>query len=220
MILYPYITPQILDDALFVSYGGYTGTATSVMLEAAYSVAELQLSKFFNSFIIPTTVTGTFSFYDPGKFNFEFGGYLSSIDSVTINYNYPGYASWSQVGYSKILNDVYGDVEIYDINGCLVPTLFSATISFTAGLPSQITSLPLVKSVLTKLAQIELNDLYDPSANEGGAGDPGVQGFSAISYSEQRVQLAHTSFGTSARANKILNLLRNIRGSTPALRAR
>ena len=220
MIVYPYITPQIMDDDLFAQYGGYIGSTVAWQREIAYNIAEMQVSTYLNSFIIPTTATGTFSFYDSGKINIDYGYYLTEISSVELDYRSCGVTSLA-TGSSRIINALYGEAIIYDE---LVNKAGSrgelATIVYTSGLPTALTNLPIVRAVLTRLAQIELNEITDPTANEGGAGDAGVQGFSAISYSEQRVALKHTSFGTSAMANRILLLLRNIKGSFPAMRMR
>jgi hypothetical protein len=220
MIIYPYVTPQIMTDDLFVQYGGYTGVSQDWQREIAYNIAEMQVATYLNSFIVPTTATGTFSFYDPGKINLEYGYYLTEVSEVKIN-------CWSygkitqEDGYARIVNDVYGDITLYDSYGNKAGLKGeTATLVYTSGLPESLTNLPIVRAVLTRLSQLELNEIVDPTANEGGAGDPGVQGFSAISYSEQRVALKHTAFGTSAVANRILLLLRNIKGSFPAMRAR
>lgn len=220
MIVYPYITPQIMDDDLFALYGGYIGSTVAWQREIAYSVAEMQVSTYMNSFIIPTTATGTFSFYDVGKVNLPYGAYLTEISSVSLDRTSCGISSLMG-GSSRITNALYGEAVIYDEVGNKAGMRGElATLVYRSGLPTALTNLPIVRAVLTRLAQIELNELTDPTANEGGAGDVGVQGFSAISYSEQRVALKHTSFGTSAMANRILLLLRNIKGSFPPMRIR
>jgi hypothetical protein len=209
-----------MDDDLFVQYGGYTGTTQSWQRDIAYNIAEMQVSTYMNSFIIPTTATGTFSLYDSGKVNLDYGYYLTEISSVELDYRSCGITTLTP-GSSRIINAIYGEAIIYDEIGNKAGSRGElATIVFRSGLPTALTNLPLVRAVLTRLAQIELNEITDPTANEGGAGDAGVQSFSAISYSEQRVALKHTSFGTSAMANRILLLLRNIKGSFPAMRMR
>lgn len=209
-----------MDDDLFVYYGGYTGTTQDWQREIAYNIAEMQVATYLNSYIIPTTATGTFSFYDIGKVNIDYGYYLTEISSVVLNYHVCG-TEYTADGTSRITNALYGEAIIYDENGSKAGNRGeTATLVYTSGLPTSLTNLPIVRAVLTRLAQIELNEITDPTANEGGSGDPGVQGFSAVSYSEQRVKLKHTSFGTSAMANRILLLLRNIKGSFPAMRMR
>ena len=58
--MYPYTEAQVLTDDLFVAYGGLTGTTTELQREAAYLVAEKWMSTAIGTFVVDTTITGTY----------------------------------------------------------------------------------------------------------------------------------------------------------------
>jgi len=58
-------------------------------------------------------------------------------------------------------------------------------------------------------AELVLQQISDPGAAEGGPGDPGISSWASLKYSEKRIEPKTTPFGVSARANYIMNLVRN-----------
>jgi len=58
---YPYASPIILTDAIFTAYGGHTGSSATAQRTAAYLIAEMAATADIGSFLLPTTVTGTFA---------------------------------------------------------------------------------------------------------------------------------------------------------------
>jgi hypothetical protein len=60
------------------------------------------------------------------------------------------------------------------------------------------------------VAEINLNEMIDPSANEG-VGDVGVQEYQNQQYNEKRIKLGRNAFGTSARAQKAAQMVNHLR---------
>jgi hypothetical protein len=60
------------------------------------------------------------------------------------------------------------------------------------------------------LARIELLEMVNPGALEGGAGDIGVQSYNVPGYSESRVKMKKTPLGTSAQAIKAWHLVSHL----------
>ena len=59
--------PNILTDAVFIDYGGHTGSSTSSQRTAAYATAEEMAERAIGTFLVPTVVTGTFPWPYTGK---------------------------------------------------------------------------------------------------------------------------------------------------------
>ena len=53
MITYPFSTPIILTDDIFVQYGGQTGSSTPLQRQGAYWVAEKQATNYIGTFLLP-----------------------------------------------------------------------------------------------------------------------------------------------------------------------
>jgi hypothetical protein len=70
---------------------------------------------------------------------------------------------------------------------------------------------------LSQLARIELLEMLDPGALEGGGGDAGVQSYSTAGYSESRTKASvkETPFGNSAIANKAWKNIQHLRIMQP-----
>jgi hypothetical protein len=83
-------------------------------------------------------------------------------------------------------------------------------IVYTAGLPTEAADDPRLLMGLVTVADLALEQIIDPAAAEGGAGDPGIKSFSSLSYSETRADgsFRSSAFGNSARANYAANMLR------------
>ncbi len=85
MINYPYNAPIILTDALYTSFGGFTGTSTPTQRNYAYLEAEMLVTEHLNAFLLPTTVTGIYHHEDlDDKLMLDYGGQLHSINAVTV----------------------------------------------------------------------------------------------------------------------------------------
>ncbi len=209
---YPYSSPIILDDAIYIQYGGETGTSTQAQRDAAYTIAEMLASSYLGTYLLPTAVTGTYSW--PTKLGEAIvldHGHVQSVEGVWV-YSPSTYTS-CEVSVSEgcvfMISDTYGYLYVKQIQpscgGAYPP--YQAKIAYTAGLPTGSATLPTMLLALTMLADAEIKEITDPGALEGGGGDPGVQQWGDLSYQERRVALAITTFGASPRANKAARLL-------------
>lgn len=222
MKIYPYTYPLIMNDSIFVAYGGQTGTTTPATRNAAYLLAEELVTDNIGTFLLPTIVTGTFPVTDTNwwytkKFVATEYGYVNRVLSTSLLY-YDGNMQCtlrSMAGGFLIRNDSYGYLDLAwfnsncscNMNG-LYPYQFQ--IAYEAGLPTGIANNPKILEALKISAQIALNEWVFPSANEGVA-DVGIQSFSNLGYSEVRRPLMNTVFGNSPQAVRAYKLLSGIR---------
>lgn len=217
----------ILTDDIFVAYGGATGTTTASQRLAAYSIAETQASHEVGTFLQPTTVTGTYSW--PIMFGIPFNlpyTYLNSVTSVTSIHEAGCNCADTSIeleGCAWILDYEGAIVDLRkcgntlkaSCSGCRCGGIgysgaYQARIVYNVGLPVSAASDPILLQALVIAAQIALEQMTDPQAAEGGAGDPGIQSFRSLTYSETRAESTYklTAFGSSARANYAANMLK------------
>lgn len=207
MIFYPYNNPIILTDAIFAMYGGETGTSTAGQKQAAYLGAEVEMTGWLGTYLLPTSVTGSFPYPIHNQPIMLDHTYIHAINSVTL-FDDLGISNdlLSSNGCGVVFDNTWGYVHVRDVWGsfhhALSPDHYTVEIGYTAGLPSGTSYNPLMLQSLTTLADILLKDMVDPFALEGGAGDPGINSWSDMSHSETRRfgTGAQTSLGTSPRA--------------------
>jgi hypothetical protein len=217
---YPYFSPIVLTDALFVAYGGFTGSSTAFQRSAAYLAAEMQATDAIGTFLKPTIITGTYPWPFTGKalvlpFHHILGIYsvvpLSPVCYANCDL-LSGEGCSFQVddggwGYVWLRNVTY----VYGKCCTQAVTPMSVQLSYVAGLTSGTSYLPTTLMGLTQVAQIFLNEMIDKGANEGGGGDPGVISFSTAGHMEVRKQLANTVMGNSAAANFANRMFKRMR---------
>ena len=207
MIVYPHSVPIILDDATYIAYGGHTGTTTSAQRQAAYLIAEMAASEEIGTLLLPTIVTGTYLYNELFPFlTLDYTYVHRVINTTFIDIEEDRY--WSQLGtaneYVSLRNDERGLVDIHYLIGncsqCYGAWEFPYRVEvvFEAGLPTGTASKANYLLALTTYADIIVNEIIG-YGNEA-PGDIGVQSFKNQEYSENRVALLRTSFGTSARA--------------------
>jgi len=218
-------TPAILTDDIFVAYGGLTGTTTVAQRQAAYSIAEGQAIQEIGTFLESTIVTGTHSWppmSQPLQLPYTHVSVISSVvaihdagcncadDSVEID------------GCAWLLDGDGGLVSLRECGNTLKASCSGCScghygagplqvrVVYTAGLPANAANDPRLLMGLATAAQLALEQMTDPAAAEGGAGDPGIKSFSSLSYSETRADSSfkETAFGSSARANYAAKMLR------------
>lgn len=218
-------TPAILTDDIFVAYGGLTGTTTVAQRQAAYSIAEGQAIQEIGTFLESTIVTGTHSWppmSQPLQLPYTRVSVISSVvaihdagcncadDSVEID------------GCAWLLDGDGGLVSLRECGNTLKASCSGCScghygagplqvrVVYTAGLPANAANDPRLLMGLATAAQLALEQMTDPAAAEGGAGDPGIKSFSSLSYSETRADSSfkETAFGSSARANYAAKMLR------------
>ena len=218
MINYPYSTPMILTDPLYLEYGGHVKDSSPAQRQAAYLIAEKQMTSHLSTFLPITTVTGSFPWPMGGHVFVTPYGHVHSIDDVTV-YSQSCLCDCDLIssdGCGFIHDDTYGYILVREVEGCLSSCgchsspPYQFRLTFTAGLGSGTCYQADMLLGLTIAAELALNEIVDPGANEG-AGDIGVQQFSNQSYTETRVRLKRTAFGTSARANYVANPVNSYR---------
>jgi len=217
MNFYPYDYPLILTDSIFTTYGGNTGSSVSAQRQAAYVIAEEFVSDDIGSFLLPTIITGTF-LYIPHRMLILDNSYISRViltrfisEDETIYSTVSGTANL----YVHLSDDVRGVVQVdpytaYCGCGHRDGLPYKVQIVYETGLPTGVASTnPKMLLALTASAEIALNEIIG-YGNES-VGDIGVQEFRNQQYSEKRVGLIRTVFGTSARAQFIHKLLTKFR---------
>ena len=196
MIEYPYSTPQLLDDATFLLYGGDLGTSNSPQRQVAYLLAEMQMTYHLDSFLVPTIATGTYFWKGSNPINLEFGNIINilgvsifshdwengcSVDSVTGCYAVRGDGKYGYVDVQSLLN----------CGGCSTKSVrfpHNIQISFQSGFHTGTSMQPLIMAGLVLASQINLNEMDMSLSNEGTA-DVGIQSFSNQKYNEIRTKL-------------------------------
>lgn len=210
MYQYPYYSGVVLNDQVFLRFGGQTGSSTQAQRDAAYLLAESQMTEHLSSFLVPTIITGSV-FYKWGTlFDAEFGHILRvlavSTEAIT-NIN-PTQTSVHS-GSAFIRNAEYGYVDV--LLSCSYGNIHRTTMVYESGLNSGTVTQPDMLSALTLAAQINLNEWNVNLTNEGVA-DVGIQSFSNQSYSENRKYLGRTVFGSSPMAQRVAMLTKRYRG--------
>lgn len=219
MNLYPYTYPIIMDDATYLLYGGKTGTLSDVQRELAYRMAEMQVSSYIGTFLLPTTVTGTYTTVPTKiqRISTDYG-YVHSIDRVAVRTQKVTESNGCELvdvdGCAFIYSDTFGYLDVHKLRsscGCGsndVPYLYE--ITYTAGLPTGAANHPNILAALTIMTTINLNELYPGviGMNES-PGDVAIQEWESFGYHERRSahSLKRTALGGSAMANKAANLI-------------
>jgi len=206
---YPYLVPVILTDAIYIGFGGTTGTSTAAQRAAAYTIAEALATLEMGTFFKPTIVTGSFSWpYDGRPIILPYHHVsrilsavpksLSCQDDCNLVDGDGCALSWDQGqwGYVSVMNTSW-----LNSCGCVPSTPVEVQLVYEAGLSSGSSYHPSILLALTKVAKMILNEIIDPGANEGGEGDPGVMMFSSAGHSETRKTLMNTAMGNSAVMN-------------------
>ena len=215
MMIYPYSTPIILTDDIYVAYGGHTGSSVVAQRAGAYWIAERTLSSDLETFLLPTIITGTYLYNPLDKFLILDHTYIQRVIRTRF-LDTEETAYWSQAGtdnlYLSLRDDERGLVDIHWVLGsCSAHTMIPYKIEevYEAGLPTGTANNPDILLALTTYADIVLNEIIG-YGNEA-PGDIGVQQFSNQQYMETRVRLVQTAFGSSARAQFIKKLTEKYR---------
>lgn len=207
MNVYPHSSPIILTDTIFNFYGGQYGSFTQQQRNAAYLIAEKQATKYIGTFLLPTTVTGTFGYGGLVVTDYGYVHQILSVNTLSVGGNC---VISSNSGCAWIWNDTFGYVN----SSCLssysncgfggVPS--QVQLAYQAGLPTGTANQPDILLALTHAAQINLNEMTFPSMNEG-TGDVGITEFASMDYRETRRPFKKTVFGSSAKAAFVAHLL-------------
>lgn len=211
---YPYSTPQILTDSLFVQYGGQTGTSTVAQRQAAFVMAEEQMTEHLSAFLVPTIVSGSAWYRGGTLFETEYGHVqqVLYVQAKTVSQLNPLDTN-IYTGSALIRNAEYGYIDITFpayYAGCYNGLLYENMVVYQSNLSTGTVSGPVMLAALTIAAQVNLNEMDVSLANEG-VGDVGIQSFSNQGYSEQRVKLGRNAFGSSALAQRAARLVKKLR---------
>jgi hypothetical protein len=211
--IYPYTTPIILTEDIFQQYGGDINGSTPGLRQIAYVVAEEAVSDDIGTFLLPTTVTGTFSYSRTQPIITDYS-YVNGVNVVqfldTEQDVYYSVTGTNNV-YVSVRDDTYGIIDVhYLLLNCQCvskwnPYPYQIRVSYTAGLPTGTASSPKFLLALTTYSDMVLNEI-EGYGNEA-SGLVGVSEFKNQDYSEKRHNLKQTIFGSSARAQFVSNLL-------------
>jgi len=213
MKIYPYSSPIIMNDDAFILYGGLVGNSLPAQRTAAYFIAEERMSGHLNTFLSPTVVTGSFAYSPTVLADYTYVNSVSLIQFVDTDEDVYYTISGTANTYASLRDAERGVVDVFAAAancGCshAAPYPYSVNMVYTAGLPTGISMHSNMVMGLTMMSQIVLNEIVG-FGNES-SGDIGVQSFSNQEYSEQRIKLGRSAFGTSAKAQFIKNLVRSL----------
>lgn len=232
MKIYPYNHPIILTDSLFSLYGGQgTGTFPQAVLQSSYLLAEMQVSEYIGTFLLPTAVTGTYPFMYQYRIATDYG-YVQQLLSVNLLTKTPGSSTCdltSNEGCGYIYQDTFGYIDFKCLlstcrcgipwwGGTYAPVMvqqlpYQIQLAYIAGLPTGTANQPGILEALTILAQTDLNEKFSGmvGVNES-VGAVGIQDFKAggiSGYSETRAKdaLIKTALGDDAKSQRAKKLI-------------
>jgi hypothetical protein len=211
IMLYPYNAPIIMTDTIYETYGGIIGDESQEMRNVAYQISEQFVSEDIDTFLLPTIVTGTYSYSPRIILDHAF---VTKVHLLRF-YDQEEKLYWTVTGTANIFaslrdNGEYGLVDLNNTlghcGGCQsfgYPEKIS--VIYQAGLSSGTSYQPNVLLALTMMSKILVNEMVG-FGNEA-PGDIGVQSYSNQNYRETRVGLLRTVYGTSAQAQFIKKLI-------------
>ncbi len=227
-----HLSPVVLTDEIFFSFVDncfFTGTAAQ--RQAAYLWAEQKFNEFAGAPILETTITGTFHSPFPTTRFILPETWIRSISSVVAitRENRCNCDLTRRDACGVMIDNQYGYIDMFKLQNVLKQVCgccggnaiwpFQLEVVYTSGFATgTIANDTTLHSSLAMAAQINLNEIVDPAANEGGPGDPGIESYSTLGYSEKRRGAKDTPWGWSARANMVARNLRKYRKPRRTLR--
>lgn len=221
---FPYLVTgtTVLTEQIFIDYGGHTGTSTQAQRNAAYQMAEQMAIEEIGTLLVPTILTGTFSWpLSDTRFMLPHT-HVRSISSVTAIHDSGCDCASSQVeigGCAWLIDAQAGIISLEQCNSTAsnscacscngsygLPLLFR--IVYEAGIQAGLVAANANSLLgLVTSADLALEQIIDPGGAEGGPGDPSLSSVSDTGYSESRQFLRMTAFGGSPRANFAARML-------------
>ncbi len=204
--------PQILTDVIFNAYGGSLDGSTPAQRRASYCIAEVAAEMDTGTFLLPKVYTGTYMW--ASEINLDHTYINQIIQTTFIDFEGTDYFTISGVGnvYQALRDKEYGILDLSMVYSCCCSGMgipYQVRIVYNAGLSSGTSFTPNMLQALTTYAQIDLNEMIG-YGNEA-AGDVGVKEFRNMDYSEVRVGMIQTAFGSSAKAQHAHKLLCGLR---------
>lgn len=221
-----HLSPVILTEDLFETLQPeLTVQPQGSQFSAAFLIAEQKMVEGLNAPLLPTQVSGSFAFPYPYATIQLPHVYVRSLDSI-VAYGYDSGCSCEVTDLQACgrLRNYVGYIDTRIVAGQYAGRCGSSIrpeyydIAYTAGLTTGTAADDArLHLSLAMLARIELLEMLDPGALEGGAGDAGVQSYSTVGYSETRTKgsVKATPFGNSAMANKAWGLIQHLRITRP-----
>jgi hypothetical protein len=219
-IEYYHLSPVIMDDDLYTEFGGRLANSTAPQRQAAYLIGEIEMMRELSTFLLPTTVTGTFLSHGLTSKRIQLPSvHLISVEDVTYLSHESGCNCdiKKDSGCAYIVDSMYGYIDAKRLTstlvacGCNIPLPYQFQVAYTAGLPTGVaaddSALHLALTIVSELALLEI---VDPKALEGGPGGQGVQEWVSMGYGEKRTKLQMTVFGSSPRANRAWRLVQHL----------
>ena len=226
MKIYPFNAPIILNDTVFSQYGGNgTGTFASAILQNAYLMAEMQVTEYIGTLLLPTTVTGTYPFMHQNRLATDYG-YVQQLLSVSIltKQNCQDCSLTANDGCGYVYQDTFGYVDFRQLSSVcgwswwgypyspyiLNYAPYQIQVAYVAGLPTGTATQPGILRALTIVAQIALDDMFPGVVGQNeSVGAVGIQEFRSMDYFEKRAEhaLVKTALGDDARSQRAKKLI-------------
>lgn len=202
-------TPVILTDEIFAEYGGDTGSVAAAIRQNAYAITETMLQQSTRCFLSPTTVTGTYPINADGIYQLRYAA-LREVKSVRF---WSSDGSCDKVfadGCAVIVNANNSVVRISSVD-CTCGTggigvVKNVDIVYESGV--DVGDYPNVRLGLVIAAKKVLEQITDPDAALGGAGDPEVKSFSDTGLSISYGKTIPSVFGASPEMQLATKLIR------------
>lgn len=216
MVIYPFSGPIILNQNTFIENGGLGDTFSDAILRSSFWLAEMQVTSYIGTPLLPVIVTGSYSAYAQTSRIATDYGYVHRLLNVNIQSKDSALNCdlRDNSGCAYVFNDTFGYVDwkqtssYCSCGGSIHP--YKVQIAYEAGLPTGTATQPTILEALTILAQIDLNEKSPGTAgmNEG-AGDVAIQSFRSLDYTEERGahSLIRTALGESPRAMRAKRLI-------------
>ncbi len=225
MFLYNHLSPVILDDAMFFGYvPTCVNSGTSQQRDAAYLIAEQEMMQHLQTFLLPTRVTGSFTWNNiPEIYRLPYDYVIAIPQVVAKSLDCLCCCDLSDNPACAMIREGWGLIDVIVTSaffcrccGSAPGTFYQVEVTVDAGLPTGTAALDTsLHLALALAAQVALNEIVDPGANEGGPGDPGVQAHGMFGYSETRVPLQPSVFGQTPISNYIVRLVRHLKHRRP-----
>lgn len=228
MVIYPFNNPIILNDERFSLYGGLgTGSFSQAQLQSSYWLAEMQVSKYVGTLLLPHNVTGTMNYVGYNRLATDYG-YVHQINDITVFSKKAGSTTCqlqANDGCAYIYEDTYGYIDfkqVASVCGCSYVGYpygrytyynfpYQIQAAYQAGLPTGVATMPGILEALTIVAQIDLNSKFPGIVGQNeGNGDIAIQEFKALDYTEKRGEhsLVRTILGESPQAMRASRLIK------------
>lgn len=225
--LYLVTGTSVLTEQMYEDYGGnFMSTSTIPQRGAAYNIAEQFAIQEIGTFLVPTTLTGTYAWPYDYRYKLPYDR-VQSIGSVVAIYDQGCDCADNALeltGCAWLMDSDNGVIDLKECgdsvnnnsavcNGCGnrgMPIQFR--IAYTVGIPAgQVAATPSAIMGLVTAADLAIEQIVDPSGADGGPGDPSVSNWSDTGESHTRQFLRMTAFGGSPRANYAARMLRPLK---------